>query len=453
MYLSYQDFEKATNKAEFASKLIQYHYSSLDVRVALDADAYNEQDNITIKRFQRVYYNLIGEKKADHTVTNNKLASNFFHKLNTQRCNYLLGNGIKLIDDDNKKKLGRTFDRIFKRAAYYSLIHGTSFIYWNVDRIHMFKLTEFAPLWDEYTGALRAGIRFWQIDTEKPMIAVLYEEDGYTKMQAEKFGAVFKITEEKKPYRILKKSIKAGMAPEVVGEENYGSLPIIPMFGNEIRKSTLPGMRPKIDAFDIVNSGFANDMEDVAQIYWLVQNADSMSDEDLRKFYDKLKLNHIALGGSESTVQPYTQEVPADSRLKFLNEIRNQIYEDFGALDVHAVAAGATNDHIDAAYQPMDDETDEFEYCVDECLAHLFELIGMDEEAMFKRNRISNEKERTDMINSSAHYLDDETYLSKLPFIEPDEIQVIMDRKASEDVNRFYEEEPEKEEPEEDTEE
>ena len=34
------------------------------------------------------------------------------------------------------------------------LIHGVSFLFWNVDRLHVFPLTEFAPLWDESTGAL-----------------------------------------------------------------------------------------------------------------------------------------------------------------------------------------------------------------------------------------------------------------------------------------------------------
>ena len=437
MFLSFQDFEKENDKAGFIKKLIDYHNCSQEVRVARDADQYDIQENITIKRFQKVYYTLLGQKRVDNISPNNKIASNFFHNLNTQRCNYLLGNGIKLKEEENKEKLGKRFDKVFKDGAYYALIHGQAFIYWNVDKIHCFRLTEFAPLWDEDTGALRAGVRFWQIDVEKPLIAVLYEEDGYTKYRAQTADSAFEMIQEKKGYRQTLKSKVLGAEPDVIGEENYGVLPIVPMYGNKNHRSTLPGMRAGIDAYDLVLSGFANDMVDVAEIYWLVQNADGMSDEDLRKFFDRMKLNHIVNASDGASIQPYVQEVPYQARNAFLTQIRNQIYEDFCALDVHTVSAGATNDHIDAAYQPMDDECDEYEYCIDECMTQILELAGLDEEAKYKRNRISNEKEKTDMINSAADHLDDETYLSKLPFIEPDEIQIIMDRLAEEDVDRF----------------
>ena len=36
------------------------------------------------------------------------------------------------------------------------------------------------PLYDEENGALRAGIRYWQVDETKPLRLTLYEEDGFT---------------------------------------------------------------------------------------------------------------------------------------------------------------------------------------------------------------------------------------------------------------------------------
>lgn len=44
-------------------------------------------------------------------------------------------------------------------------------------------------------------------------------------------------------------------------------------------------------------------------------------------------------------------------------------------------------------------------------LRRLLELGRIDDEPQFKRNRISNEKERTDMVLEAANYLDEETIL------------------------------------------
>ena len=138
-------------------------------------------------------------------------------------------------------------------------------------------------------------------------------------------------------------------------------------------------------------------------------------------------MQHIAVADDDnSKVTPYTQDIPSEARSKFLTEIRNQIYEDFGALDVHTVAAGATNDHIDAAYQPMDEEADDFEYQIIKCVRQILKLNGIDDIPVFKRNRISNQKEQVDMVLLAAQHLDEETLLNKLPFLSVDEVQKVL---------------------------
>ena len=201
-------------------------------------------------------------------------------------------------------------------------------------------------------------------------------------------------------------------------------------------------MRPAIDSFDLINSGFANDLSDCAQIYWLLENCGGMSDAEIERFRDRLKFNHIAVADTdESKVTPYTQEIPYAARKEYLNHIRACIYEDFGGLDVHTIAAGATNDHIDAAYQPMDEEADDLEFQIDEFIQQILNLMGIEDSPIFKRNRISNQKEQTDMVLSAADYLDDETILSKLPFITVDEIYRILANKDAEDQETFAQEE------------
>ena len=200
-------------------------------------------------------------------------------------------------------------------------------------------------------------------------------------------------------------------------------------------------MRAAIDAYDIVMSGFANNLQECSEIYWILNNADGMDDEELGRFRQNLLYRHIANVDADNGVdiKPYTQDVPTTARTEFLKECRAHIYESFGGLDVHTVAAGATNDHIDAAYQPLDDNADDYEYQIIECVQQLLALQGIegnDAIPTFKRNRISNTREQTEMVMMAANYLDDETLLSKLPFISPDEIEEILKRKDEDDFEK-----------------
>ena len=449
---TYQDFINEKSVQVGLQNAISTHLYSDTYKIAVSADKYDRQLNETILNYIRMIFTMTGTPVEDFTASNNKLTSNFFHRLNTQRCTYLLGNGVsftKRVEKDvneigaevtvdiTKQEMGSRFDSDLKRLAYKSLIHGVSFGFWNVDRLHVFPVTEFVPLWDEENGSLRAGIRFWQIDKNKPMILVLYEEDGYTKYRSDTKNSGYALVQEKRPYK-LQVSVTEADGEEVIGEENYGSLPIIPMWGSSLHQSTLIGMKEKIDSFDLIRSGFANDLSDCAQIYWILENCGGMSDADLAKFRDRLKINHIAVADTDnSKATPYTQDIPYLARKEYLDMIRAGIYEDFGGLDVHTVAAGATNDHIDAAYQPMDEEADDFEYQVIEFIGQLLTLVGIDDDPIFKRNRISNEKERTEMILSASEYLDDRTILSKLPFVTVDEITSILVSKDEETAGRF----------------
>lgn len=451
--LTYQDFVEAgdADREGFVLEAIERHKSGRAYRTARIADAYDRQENITVNAYVQKVFDITGSRLVDFTASNNKIASNFFHRLNTQRTMYSLGQGVSFIDadeaggeDTTKERLGRHFDHDLRTLAYDALIHGVCFGFWNLDRMFVFPLTEFCPLWDEFDGTLRAGIRFWRIDRSRPMQAVLYEADGYTRYRSRRdadgvTGERLEAVDGKRPYIEKTSYTPADGIEQVIGGENYPALPVVPMWGSKLHQSTLVGMRQAIDSYDLIRSGFANDLTDCAQIYWLVSNAGGMSDKDLQKFLDRLKINHVALVDSDDggNAQAYTQEIPYAARERYLQMIRDGIYEDFGALDVHTVAAGATNDHIDAAYQPMDEEASDFEYQISEFVQQLLAVMGIDDAPVFKRTRISNQREQVDMVVAEAQWLDRETVLRKLPNISPNEVQAIKGRLDAEDGERM----------------
>lgn len=447
---TYQDFEKAVGRRqvkEFIAEAIRAHRMSPEFKTAVEADRYDRQMNTTIYRYVQTMFTLTGAPIEDFTASNNKIASNFFNRLNTQRVMYSLGNGVSFLqadeggEDATKAALGPHFDHDVKEAAYYACIHGVSFMFWNLDRAHVFRLTEFVPLWDEHTGALRAGIRFWRLAPDKPMTVVLYEEDGWTMYRTPDYGGEQLVEDEagKRPYVVTTAYTPHDGVVEVVGEENYSALPIVPMWASRLKQSTLIGMRSAIDSYDLIRSGFANDITDCAMVYWIIENAGGMSDGDLAEFRDRLKLTHIANvdGDAGSRAVPYTQDIPYQARKEYLDMIRSGLYEDFGGLDVHAVAAGATNDHIDAAYQPLDENASDFEYWVGQAIQQILALQGIDDVPEFKRNRVSNFKEQVEMVAMEAQWLDQQTILRKLPNISAEEVAAIMRAVDGDDAERF----------------
>lgn len=435
--LTYQDFlENQDDITGFIERALSDHASDPMVVTAELADEYDKQRNRTVMNYAKYLYDTNGTKILDTAASTNRIASNFFHRMITQRTNYLLGNGIQFAEKNTKEKLGNTFDSQMKVIGRNAIKHGLSFGFWNKDKLINFTLREFIPLWNEDTSALSAGIRFWQLDDDKPRNVVLYEADGYTEFSDDSTGKHLIQTSDKKPYISIIQHTDFG-GDEIVGYKNYSDLPIKAMWGNPTHQSALIGLRSKIDAYDLIASGFANDLDQCAEIYWLIQNANGMDDRDLMEFRDKLKLMHIAKADRESTVTPYTQEVPYSARKEFLDLIRANIYEDFGGLDVHTIAAGATNDHIDAAYQPLDEEADDFEFECTEFIKQILSLQGIEDEPVYKRNRISNQMEQVQMLTMVANYLDDETILANIPFVTVDQVKNIIANREKQDMNRF----------------
>ena len=142
-------------------------------------------------------------------------------------------------------------------------------------------------------------------------------------------------------------------------------------------------------------------------------------------------------GDDGVSITPYTQEIPYNARKALLEQLHGQIYSDFGALDTKSISAAATE--IDAAYQPLDENADDFEYQVIDAVQKLLALQGVDAEKatpQFKRNRVANQLEQTQMVMTAANYLDDEAVLDHLPWLTPEEADELLKRKAAEELDR-----------------
>ena len=440
---TYQDFLEVAEKSdrermEFVLSAINNHKDSDLYKQAVIAKEYDAHRNVTIANFQKLLYTLNGKVIPDNYSPNYKLRSNFFANFITQETQYLLGNGVTLKKVENKAKLGAGFDTRLQDAAHDALVGGVSYGFWNFDHLEVFDVTEFVPLLDEENGALRSGIRFWQVCTSKPLRATLFEPDGFTQY-IRRSGEEMMILEPKRGYVAVEATSEID-GTELLAYQNYPGFPIIPMYGNRAKQSELVGQREAIDCYDLIKSGFANTVDDASVIYWTISNAGGMDEIDMARFKESMRRIGVGLVDDDGAkAEAHTITIPVEAREALLSRISDDLYRDFQMLDVTKLQGGQkTATEINAAYQPMDNKVDQFEYYVIDFLQALFKIVGIEDEPSFTRSKVTNQLEQTQMVLLAANYLDDETILNKLPWLTQEEVAEILKRKAAEDIERSF---------------
>lgn len=441
---TYQDFLEVAEKSdrermEFVLAAINNHKDSDLYKQAVIAKEYDAHRNVTIANFQKLLYTLNGKVIPDNYSSNYKLRSNFFSNFVTQETQYLLGNGVTLKKDENKEKLGTGFDTRLQDAAHDALVGGVSYGFWNLDHLEVFDVTEFVPLLDEENGALRAGIRFWQVCSSKPLRATLFEPDGFTQY-IRRSGEEMMILEPKRGYVAVEATSEID-GTELLAYQNYPGFPIIPMYGNRAKQSELVGQREAIDCYDLIKSGFANTVDDASIIYWTISNAGGMDEIDMARFKESMRRIGVGLVDDDGAkAEAHTLTIPVEAREALLSRISDDLYRDFQMLDVTKLQGGQkTATEITAAYQPMDNKVDQFEYCVIDFLQALFKIVGIEDEPSFTRSKVTNQLEQTQMVLLAANYLDDEAILNKLPWLTQEEVAEILKRKSAEEIDRSFE--------------
>lgn len=453
---TYQDLldvgERDDKRIKFVKDAIVAHKSSPFYKTAELAHLYDMQMNPTIVNYQKLLYKVSGEAVPDNYSANFKLRSNLFHRLITELIQYELGNGTKwmrpsrpvseataskypadeVYEEDvwnpnaemyvpqwfvagTDRKVGEDFDARLSELFTYALSEGVSFGFWNYDHLEVFSVREFVPFYDEENGALMAGIRFWQIDPNKPLRATLYEVDGYTDYMWDKKHPAGLVKEKKRKYKTVITSTEADVEDDYIYKgENYEGFPIIPAWASRSKMSALEGMRENLDAYDLIKSQLCNTVSEASLIYWTLNNASGMDEIDLAKFQDQMNRLKMALvedGGASA--EAHSMDVPYQGTEATLERIRNDIYEDFMCLDTKTIASGATTaTQIQASYEPQNNRADELENGILDFIQRMLQIAGIQDKPTFVRSVVVNKAEEIQILMQSAQFLPEE-YLTK----------------------------------------
>ena len=102
-----------------------------------------------------------------------------------------------------------------------------------------------------------------------------------------------------------------------------GAVPFIPFYNNTYRLSDLSMCKDQIDAYDRTVSGFANDIDDVQEVIFVVKNYGGV---DRDEFLSDLKVKKTIKIDGDGAVETIRAEIPYEARGAFLELLKKQIF-------------------------------------------------------------------------------------------------------------------------------
>ena len=438
---TYQDLvavgEDESKRIEFVKEVIAQHRNSKDYKDAEIAEAYFDGENVTIVNYEKFLYDAFGRKVLDVWSPNHKIACHYYRYLVVQLALFLTGNGVSFAEAATKEKLGADFDVTLVELLLDALNDRVSFAFVDKDKVVPFTVRELAPLYDEDTGALRAGVRWWQLDNEKPLRCTLYEEDGYTDYRQPKGEDLQLLRPKRKYIEVVATSDVSG--EEIVDGMNYPTFPIVPLY-NYGKRSELDGNREAIDALDLMVSQLVNNVDAGEAVYWLFKNSGGMDQAELNQYIQTLKTSHAAAVDGEGDISAHSPDVKFQASHEAIEQLRRQIFDNQMGLDVRNIAGGAaTATQIKAAYEPLNTKADLLEMQLVKFVRGILAVLGIDDRPTFTRSYIINQNEAVQTIVSAGAELPQEYKTKKILEIlgDIDKADEALEQLTAENAARF----------------
>lgn len=233
-------------------------------------------------------------------------------------------------------------------------------------------------------------------------------------------------------------------APNVL-EHGFGEVPFIPFYNNNIPTDDLVNIKPLIDAYDKVFSGFLNDLEDIQEIIFVLTNYGGEELDtfvsDLKK-YKAIKVDSSKDEGSGG-VEALTISIPIEAREKFLETTRKAIFEQGQGVDPDPQKFGTTSgEALKYLYSLLELKAGlmetEFKPGFGRLVRAICRYLGAECKQIIQtwtRTSIRSESELADIATKSVGIISDETIMKNHPWVENAEEEI--KRKKAEEEERM----------------
>jgi SPP1 family phage portal protein len=407
------DFIKIIKNRQESESYEYYHYGQ---------DYYVSRNTAIMNRDKKVYVEGIGVQ-VNPFGANHKLPSGFFPKIVDQKVMHLLGKGVIFAEEGQTESLNNYFDTSFDEfiidAGVEASKKGEAWAYFYKENNQLYctliPVEQCVPIYDDY-GYLSTMIRHYQ--DEQGYIIQVYDENGMTKYLRKDNGEMKKLLDVGH-YTTFKQ-----FNGQVIEEEErvFDRIPFVPLYNNKERISDLYRIKPLIDVYDIINSDFANNIDDMQDAFFTLKGFTGDT-KHLGEFMKQLKQLKVVPVGDDGEVNAQQLTIPVEARKTFLDILRKDIYESSMAVDLSQISGGSiTNVLIKAMFTDLELKTDKFENELRKFIFQLLDFINANDnqsftdQMTFDRSKLMNEAENIEMLMKLQGLLSQQTLRELLPY-------------------------------------
>lgn len=222
-------------------------------------------------------------------------------------------------------------------------------------------------------------------------------------------------------------------------KHSWGRVPFIEIENNEEKTTDLEPIKPLIDAYDLIDSGFVNTIEDLKEIIWLINGYGA---EDLLALIENLKVNGVArTNDTAGKIDAKLLPIPYEARQALLKGLKELIYEFGRAVDTSnkdLIGQAPSGVSLEFLYTDLDMKADDaiggLTSAIYEILWYVLQDLKMqgkipeeinefDFKIEFNKSRIFNETEKVNTLSNDT-VISTRTKLEKHPYVDDVDIEI-----------------------------
>lgn len=390
---------------------------------------YYENDNIIRDR------GILPDNTDPIRNADNRVSHNFHQLITDEKVAYMFTNPVlfDVQDENTNKQITETLGDDFKSESAYLCTNATNnkvawLHYWIEDNKFQYSAVETEQCRPVFDGKLKKKLigfyRYYEIveevETGRNKQYVIFEFWDNTHCEKYKFRGNLSGT----GFTYLPEEF------ESFGHD-LGEVPFIEFKNNRNMISDLKKYKDLIDIYDKVMSGYANDLEDIQQLIYILEN---YGGESLQEFTQNLKRYKAVKAGLDQKgvngdLRTLSIEIPVEARNSILEILKKQIYESGQALQQDTESFGnASGVALKFFYRKLELKAGltqiEFEKGFAKLIRAIMKFLNISDwktkpiTQTWTRNMISNDLENAQIANESKDTISDETIVKNHPWVE-----------------------------------
>lgn len=424
----------------------------------------------TAERYYRNKNDILKEKpktkedETDNPLRNadNRIPRNFHGLLVNQKAAYMF-TAPPLFDIGNQEAnnritevLGDKYAKTTKDLCINASNCSVAWLHYWVNSEGQFEYgvvdsKQIIPIWTSDLNKKLSGILrvYDQVDDTDGESYVIYQYWNDVECQAFRKKSSDTLDDGLQSYAMFCTFVDGEYSLQDTFTHDYGQVPFIPFFNNNINASDLVNIKKLIDTYDKVFSGFVNDLEDIQEIIFVLSGYGGTSLAEFLQDLKKYKTINLDDDEGKPGLSTITIDIPIEAREKLLEITRKAIFEQGQGVDPQPEAFGnASGVALKYLYSLLELKAGlmetEFKLAFGEFIRAICKYLNVECKSIIQtwtRTAITNDLELATIAGQSKGVISDKTIQKNHPWVEDadqEEKQIKKEQQEAEDEADQY---------------